>query len=185
MGIAREWLERFNEWSWPVTIEPIRVGIDIDGVIAATGRRSPPWESMDRWEKCRLLDAEGLARAMHKTETNTWETYAVTAGPAGRGRTMQQQTRRWLERHGAGALSVVVEPGNRAAVVRALMLDWLIDDTLRQLHCDGAGTDARVIWVAADPTDEDLRKAGHARCEHAESLDHAVSIITPTQPPRY
>lgn len=177
MRTARKWIEWFTARRRGVRIKPIRVGIDVDGVIAATGWTRAPWEELDGWERLRLLDAEGLARAVHKTETNAWETYAVTARPSGHGRTVQQQTRRWLEGHGAGALSVVVEPGHRPSVVQALLLDWLIDDTLDNCIATGLETEARVIWVSTKPTEGDLRKARHAGCEHAESLNDAVSII--------
>ena len=111
-------------------IEPVRVGVDIDGVMAPTGWKTPPWHVHNGWERQPVLDAEGLAELAHRARSDAWEVYAITARPTGPGSTTQQQTRRWLERHDAGELSVVIDRGKRRKIVRALDLDWLVDDTL-------------------------------------------------------
>ena len=111
-------------------IEPVRVGVDIDGVMASKDWASPPWHARNGWERRPVLDAEGHAELAHRARSDVWEVYAITARPPGPGSTTRQQTRRWLERHDAVELSVVVECGRRRDLVRVLNLDWLVDDTL-------------------------------------------------------
>ena len=106
-----------------------------------------------------------------------WEAYAITARPAGPGRSVQQQTQRWLQRHGAGELSVVLDPGNRAAVASALALDWLVDDYLESCSATALETDARAIWIAPRPTPDALRQAEASGCAHAFGLAEAVALI--------
>ena len=113
----------------------LRVGIDVDGVMADATWNTPPWEVANGWEKVPALDPEGIGEAASRVRENAWEAYAITARPSARGRSVQQQTRRWLQRHEAAELSVVIDPGNRAAIARALALDWLIDDHLEQCLC--------------------------------------------------
>ena len=176
--LADGWTRRLRAaWSEPRQIGALRMGIDIDGVLASTGWKTPPWELENGWEDARLLDAEGLRHAVHMTEAGAWETYAITARPTGPGRTVQAQTRRWLERHGAGMLSVIVEPGNRAVIARALDLDWLVDDNFDNCTTTALETDTRVVWV--DPTADaaQQRDAQLAGCLWAENLADALDLI--------
>ena len=155
----------------------LRVGIDIDGVIASDAWERPPWTIVNGWEQSEVLDAEGLATAVERTRSGAWETYAITARPAGPGRTVQRQTQRWLQEHDAGELSVIVDPGNRARIARALALDWLIDDHLEHCCCTALETDAQAVWIHPHPDAEPLRQARANGCHHATMLSGALTRI--------
>ena len=178
------WLLRQRKRLMQPRAQPVlRVGIDIDGVIAKTGWNELPWTIANGWEAVDILDAEGLETAVSRVRENRWEGYAITARPTGPGRSVQQQTRRWLERHGASELSVVVDPGNRAGVAGALALDWLVDDGLEQCCCTALETPSRAIWIHPEPTAEGLRQARAAGCEHATALTAAVHLIDTASDP--
>ena len=156
---------------------PLRVGLDIDGVIASTAWERPPWTEPDGWEASAVLDADALAAVVAHVDAARWEAYAITARPAGPGRSVQQQTRRWLHAHRAGALSVVLDPGNRAAIASALALDWLVDDYLESCTATALETGARAIWIAPRPAAAALRQAEASGCLHASGLAAAVALI--------
>ena len=124
-----------------------------------------------------MFDAEGLAELAHRARSDAWEVYAITARPTGPGNTTQQQTRRWLERHDAAELSVVVECGRRRDLVRALNLDWLVDDTVENCITAQLETSAAGIWIEAQPTREKRATAEFAGCAIAVSLEEAVAVI--------
>ena len=46
--------------------------------------------------RVRWLDADALAAVVAHVDAARWEAYAITARPAGPGRSVQQQTQRWL-----------------------------------------------------------------------------------------
>ena len=179
---AAGWLETARE-RWVrraarlTVIEPVRVGVDIDGVMAPGKWKTPPWHVQNGWEGQPLIDAEGLAELAHRARSNAWEVYAITARPSGPGRSTQQQTRRWLQRHDATELSVVIDRGSRVEIARALELDWLIDDTLE--HCTAAQleTSTRSIWIAPEPEREERAEAAFTGCTIAASLEEAVAMI--------
>ena len=156
---------------------PLRVGLDIDGVIASTAWERPPWTVPNGWEMSPLLDPDALAAVVAHVDAARWETYAITARPAGPGRSVQQQTQRWLHRHGAGALSVVLDPGNRAAIASALALDWLVDDYVESCTATALETSARAVWIARRPAVDSLRQAEASGCLYASGLADAVALI--------
>ena len=129
--------------------------------------RTPPWHERNGWERQPLIDAEGLAELSHRARSNAWEVYAITARPTGPGSTTQQQTRRWLQRHDATELSVVIDRGRRVEIARALELDWLIDDTLE--HCTAAQleTSTRSIWIGPEPEREERAEAAFTGCKRS------------------
>ena len=177
-ALIGDWLARlaFVFRASPHT-RPLRVGLDIDGVIASTAWGRPPWTVPNGWGRSLLLDADALAAVVAHVDAARWEAYAITARPAGPGRSVQQQTQRWLHGHGAGALSVVLDPGNRAAIASALALDWLVDDYLESCTATALETGARAVWIAPRPAADALRQAEASGCLHASGLADAVGLI--------
>ena len=177
-ALIGDWLARlaFGFRASPHT-RPLRVGLDIDGVIASTAWVRPPWTVVNGWEASSVADADALAAVVAHVDAARWEAYAITARPAGPGRSVQQQTQRWLHRHGAGALSVVLDPGNRAAIASALALDWLVDDYLESCTATALETGARAVWIAPRPAADALRQAEASGCLHASGLADAVALI--------
>ena len=176
------WLERVRRATRRApfhvsVIEPFRVGVDIDGVIASRGWKQPPWTMQNGWEQRPVLDAEGLAELAHRARSDAWEVYAITARPTSPGSTTQQQTRRWFERHDACELSVIVDRGKRVEIARGLELDWFVDDTLEQCCAVQLETSAVAIWIAATPSLEDRVAAESAGCVIAASLEEAIAVI--------
>ena len=91
-ALIGDWLARlaFVFRASPHT-RPLRVGLDIDGVIASTAWERPPWTVPNGcWERS-LLDADALAAVVAHVDAARWEAYAITARPAGPGRSVQQQ----------------------------------------------------------------------------------------------
>ena len=76
------WLERVRRATHRApfhvsVIEPFRVGVDIDGVIASREWKHPPWTMQNGWEQRPILDAEGLAELAHRARSDAWEVYAM------------------------------------------------------------------------------------------------------------
>jgi hypothetical protein len=82
----------------------------------------------DFWEGLDELEPGAVARLARLADERRWEVLFVTSRPPGRGRTVQRQTQRWLERRGFPLPSVYVVHGSRGRVADALALDVLVDD---------------------------------------------------------
>jgi hypothetical protein len=123
----------------------------------------------DFWESLEELEAGSIARLATLADERRWEVIFVTSRPTSRGRTVQRQSQRWLERCGFPLPSVYVVHGSRGRIADALALDVVVDD--RPENCldvvlesragsilvwrgdtDGVPASARRMGIAVVPT---------------------------------
>ena len=90
------------------------------------------WEHIanvdDFWETLAETEPGIVGRIASVAEERRWEFIFVTSRPPTRGRTIQRQSQRWLERHGFPLPSVFVVQNSRGQIAQALQLDVVVDD---------------------------------------------------------
>ena len=101
--------------------------------VALSGRQaSAVWKDLesveDFWESLDELEPGAIARLATLADERRWEVIFVTSRPHSRGRTVQRQSQRWLERCGFPLPSVFVVHGSRGRIAEALALDVVVDD---------------------------------------------------------
>jgi hypothetical protein len=146
---ARAALELFPELD-PSTVAPVQVGASPpDADPAVTDETAAPslpalelplsnaqagavWRALeaieDFWETLNELEAGSIGRLAALADERRWEVIFVTSRPRSRGRTVQRQSQRWLERCGFPLPSVYVVHGSRGRIADALALDVVVDD---------------------------------------------------------
>jgi hypothetical protein len=82
----------------------------------------------DFWESLEELETNSIRRLAELADERRWEVIFVTSRPTSRGRTIQRQSQRWLERCGFPLPSVYVVHGSRGRIADALALDVVVDD---------------------------------------------------------
>jgi hypothetical protein len=82
----------------------------------------------DFWETLEELETGSIARLARLADERRWDVIFVTSRPESRGRTVQRQSQRWLERCGFPLPSVYVVHGSRGRIADALALDVVVDD---------------------------------------------------------
>ncbi len=93
---------------------------------------SAVWRALESienfWETLDEIEHGSIARLAALAEERRWEVIFVTSRPRARGRTVQRQSQRWLERLGFPLPSVYVVHGSRGRIAEALALDVVVDD---------------------------------------------------------
>lgn len=160
----------------------MRVGIDIDGVLAdMDGAVSPGpagqipadfWESLDEIEP-------GMVRQLAQIATaESWEVFFLTRRPETKGAPAQVQTERWLERHGFPRPCVHIARGSRGKLVHALGLDLLIDDTLDNCLDVALESKAASILIWKGDATHARRSLRGMNVDIAESLGDSLERLT-------
>jgi hypothetical protein len=132
----------------------IRVGFDVDGVIAnfnktfrdtaakvegmggqlAADAMKRVWDHISRtaqwWLQLEAYEPEQIERLYRMSRERRWEVYFMTTRPSSAGETTQFQTQWWLETKGFPMPSVLTVPGSRGDAANALKLDIAVDDRL-------------------------------------------------------
>jgi hypothetical protein len=104
------------------------------------------------WEGLQEIEPGAVARLARLAGERRWEVLFLTQRPPTAGATVQQQTQRWLQRHGFDLPSVYTTRRSRGLIAAALDLDVVVDD--RFDGCvDVAGESkalAVLVWGAPD-----------------------------------
>ena len=160
----------------------MRVGIDIDGVLANLAGVTPPapagplpanfWQSLDEIEPGMVRQLADIAAA------ERWDVFFLTRRPEMSGASAQVQTERWLERHGFPRPCVHIVRGSRGKVVHALGLDLLIDDTLDNCIDTALESKAASILIWHGDQTHVRRSLRGLDVDIAESLGDAVERVT-------
>jgi hypothetical protein len=170
----------------------IRVGFDVDGVIAnfnkafretashidgggaqAVGSTQLKTEMMKRvwdeiartpqwWLQLEPFEREQIERLYQTSRTRRWEVYFLTTRPSSAGETTQFQTQWWLESNGFPMPSVLTVPGSRGDAANALKLDVVVDDRLTNCVDIIAASRAKAILLLRSE-DQPLRDQALAR----------------------
>jgi beta-phosphoglucomutase-like phosphatase (HAD superfamily) len=115
-------------------------------------RRAAIWREIERtpefWTTLQPLVPGAIARLHELTLRHRWEVFFVTRRPATAGEAVQRQTQRWLAAQGFDLPSVIVLDGSRGRAVRALGIEYHVDDSVE--HCLDviADSTAKPILVA-------------------------------------
>lgn len=83
---------------------------------------------VDFWETLAETEPGIVKRIASIAEERSWEVIFVTSRPLTKGRTIQRQSQRWLERFGFPLPSVFVVQNSRGQIAQALQLDVVVDD---------------------------------------------------------
>lgn len=131
----------------------------------------------DFWTTLRPLGAGSVPRLHQLALTHRWEVFFITQRPATAGETVQRQTQRWLRDQGFDLPSVLVVSGSRSAVVRALRLDYHVDDSMQ--HCLDviADSTARTIFVTPDSSEAGIANARKLGMAPVSNIDQALDIL--------
>ena len=170
----------------------IRVGFDVDGVIAnfnkafretasqmdgsgvhgadskqlKTDMMKRVWDQIARtpqwWLQLEPFEREQIERMYRTSRTNRWEVYFLTTRPSSAGETTQFQTQWWLESQGFPMPAVLTVPGSRGDAANALKLDIVVDDRLTNCVDIIAASRAKAILLQRSD-DHTLRDQALAR----------------------
>lgn len=163
----------------------IRVGFDVDGVIAnfnktfretaarVEGSGGPAsralaadamkrvWDHIGRtaqwWLQLDAYEPDQIERLYRVSRERRWEVYFMTTRPSSAGETTQFQTQWWLETKGFPMPSVLTVPGSRGDAANALKLDIAVDDRLTNCVDIVAASRAKAVLLLRkdDPTVHD------------------------------
>jgi hypothetical protein len=154
----------------------IRVGFDVDGVVAnfnKTFRETAAqveggdnqrqvaklnadamkrvWDHIARtpqwWLRVEPFEPEVIRRLYELSRDRRWEVYFMTTRPSSAGETTQFQTQWWLESNGFPMPSVLTVPGSRGDAANALKLDIVVDDRLTNCVDVIAASRAKVVLL--------------------------------------
>ncbi len=147
----------------------------------SAGRRDAIWREIeatpDFWTTVDPLDSSAVSRIHELMLRYKWEVFFVTQRPATAGDTVQRQTQRWLAGLGYDYPSVIVLNGSRGRAIRALDIDYHVDDSTQNCLDVVADSTARPILIAPTPSDgavEGARKMGIAV---AASIGQALDVL--------
>jgi hypothetical protein len=125
------------------------------GLVQSRARRDAVWKEIqnrpDFWVSLEPVEPAAVARLHHMTLAHRWEVFFITQRPATAGETVQRQTQRWLAAQGFDFPSVVALTGARGAAIRALRIDYHVDDNAQNCLDVIADSTAKTILVASDP----------------------------------
>ena len=128
------------------------------------------------WERQPALDAEVLAELAHRARSDAWRSTRLCGPAATAGKHDAAADPAVARTHDAGELSVV-DRGRRRDQVRALDLDWLVDDTLSNCGTAQLETSATGISIEPHPGRQQRVEAQAAGCVIAASLEEAIAVI--------
>jgi hypothetical protein len=171
----------------------LRLGIDVDGVIAdfqsafrslaarelgVTAKNVEAeltkadvdrlWKTVaaapNWWVSLQAYEPDQVGRLYTESRHGRWEVFFLTSRPTSAGDAVQLQTQVWLENHGFFLPSVLTIPaGARGEAARALRLDLAIDDRLVNCMEIISASNAKALLVARGTPDEKVRAGAEAR----------------------
>jgi hypothetical protein len=128
---------------------PLRIAIDIDGVLADPESEGPQGaETVENfWTHLSEIEPGAVSKLAETAAPRRWEIIFLSKRSPAAGATAQVQSQRWLESKGFVLPSVYVAKGPRGAIAAALGLDLVVDGSPE--HCVDVveNSDARTILV--------------------------------------
>jgi hypothetical protein len=183
-------------------IVPLRVGIDLDGVLAdmsgelvrqaetlfgptsgplSDGRQRRLWQQVTAienfWMTLHEIEAGSISRLARAAQECGWEVVFVTKRPPTFGETAQRQTQRWLEAKGFRLPSVVVSDESRGKIAAALALDAIVDDRVENCVDVLAESAAKAILVRRGDTGRFPAASERLGLSTVASIDEAIELL--------
>jgi FMN phosphatase YigB (HAD superfamily) len=173
---------------------PLRVGFDMDGVLADLARAfydverqltapddAAVWAAIrqtpDFWRTLQPLEPGAVRRIHEMTLRHRWETFFITQRPATDGDTVQRQTQRWLVAEGFDLPSVIVLDGARGAAAGALRLDYHVDDNASHCVDIRAESTARPILILDDDDQVGIASARRLGIATVNGIGAALDLL--------
>ena len=151
------------------------------GLLETRERHRAIWREIEStenfWTTLRPLGTDAVPRLHRLALMHRWEVFFITQRPATAGDTVQRQTQRWLAEHGYDLPSVLVVGSSRSALVRALRLDYHVDDSMQHCLDVVADSTAKTILVSPDSPDSSAGNARKLGIAHALDIDRALDIL--------
>jgi beta-phosphoglucomutase-like phosphatase (HAD superfamily) len=151
------------------------------GLFETRQRHRAIWREIEAtenfWTTLEPLGRDAVRRLQALSLTHKWEVFFITQRPATAGETVQRQTQRWLRDGGFDLPSVLVVSGSRGAVVRALRLDYHVDDSMQHCLDVVADSTARTIFVTPDSSEAAIANARKLGMAPVSSIDQALDIL--------
>lgn len=127
------------------------------GILETRERYRAVWREIqgteDFWRTLNPLEPGAVARLQDLSIRLRWEVFFITQRPPTAGDTVQRQSQRWLVEQGFELPSVLALSGPRGAAIRALRLDYHVDDSVQNCLDVVADSTAKIIHVSGDPKD--------------------------------
>ncbi len=185
---------------------PLRIGCDMDGVVADLGaamsreslalfgdegrdadhlaarRRKHLWTRVQAvenfWETLDEIEPGGVSRMAALAAERRWEVIFLTTRPDSAGDTAQRQTHRWLAAHGCSSPNVFVVRRSRGLIAAALELDVVLDDRPGNCLDVIADSEARAILTWRREQDIPTLALNRARIEVVKGFHQALDALT-------
>jgi hypothetical protein len=144
-------------------------------------RQDAVWEvienTSDFWTTLAPLDPAAVRRIHELMLRHRWEVFFITQRPATAGDTVQRQTQRWLVEQGFDLPSVLVIGGSRGAAIRALRLNYHVDDNAQNCLDIVSESRARPVLVTPESTDNSITNARKLGIGVAQTVGQALDIL--------
>lgn len=151
------------------------------GLFETRQRRAAVWREIqgteDFWATLNPLGSGSIRRLYELSLAHRWEVFFITQRPVTAGETVQRQTQRWLAAQGFELPSVLVLEGSRGAAIRALRLDYHVDDSAQNCLDVIADSTARTILVSANPKEAGIANARKLGIALASGIHQALDIL--------
>ena len=151
------------------------------GLFETRQRRAVVWREIQRtedfWTTLKPLGAGSVHRLYDLSLAHRWEVFFITQRPPTAGDTVQRQSQRWLAEQGFELPSVLVLGGSRGAAIRALRLDYHVDDSAQNCLDVIADSTAKTILVSTNPKEAGITNARKLGMALASGIDQALVIL--------
>jgi hypothetical protein len=145
------------------------------------GRRDAIWREIqntpDFWTTLEPLDRQAIPRIHELALRYRWDVFFITQRPATAGETVQRQTQRWLADRGFDLPSVLVLSGSRGTTIRALRIDYHVDDSTQNCLDVVADSTAKTVIVSANAREAGIVNARKLGIAPVTGIAQALDIL--------
>ena len=151
------------------------------GLVETRERHRAIWReiegTVDFWTTLMPLGTGAIPRLHALATAHGWEVFFITQRPQTAGDTVQRQTARWLAARGFDLPSVIVIGSSRGAAVRALRIDYHVDDSPQHCLDVVADSSAKTILVSPNPSESSVANGRKLGMAVASGIDQALDIL--------
>ncbi len=186
---------------------PLRIGFDVDGVVADFGRgfrgacgellgKAGDGEGADTlsaselkrvwkhvigttnwWMTLEPYEPAQVERLYKLARRHKWEVFFLTKRPQTEGDSVQFQTQWWIEHHGFYLPSVLTLPGSRGEAANALRLDVTVDDQLLECADIISSSTSKALLMLRELDKATYDQATSRGIGVVSSLEDAIDVV--------